>query len=179
MVGGKAHNLLCGLPASPCDLPALAGTNCGALWSQWTAASTRVELDSAEVGCVCFTTAQNRARELRRKSHQARRGANLSRNRSEKCARGMIAGRSCILSARSRICATRPDVTWRLRPHNIVLVPAAGELASYHRCHVRASRGSLGFSGCRHADKSCGSPASRTHGASHPTIAATPAKPDR
>ena len=141
MVGGKAHNLLCGLPASPCELPALAGTNCGALWSQWTAASTRVELDSAEVGCVCFTTAQNRARELRRKSHQARRGANLSRNRREKCARGMIAGRSCILSARSRICATRSDVTWRLRPHNIVLVPAAGELlASSHRCHVRASR---------------------------------------
>ena len=71
-------------------------------------------------------------------------GSKSKQNRREKCARGMIAGRSCILSARSRICATRPDVTWRLRPHNIVLVPAAGELASYHRCHVRASRGPLG-----------------------------------
>ena len=140
MVGGKAHNLLCGLPASPCELPALAGTNCGALWSQWTAASTRVELDSAEVGCVCFTTAQNRARELRRKRHQARRGANLSRNRREMRSRHARAARLCILSARSRICATRSDVTWRLRPHNIVLVPAAGELASSHRCLVRASR---------------------------------------
>ena len=67
-------------------------------------------------------------------------GSKSKQNRREKCARGMIAGRSCILSARSRICATRSDVTWRLRPHNIVLVPAAGELASYHRCHVRASR---------------------------------------
>ena len=71
-------------------------------------------------------------------------GSKSKQNRREKCARGMIAGRSCILSARSRICATRSDVTWRLRPHNIVLVPAAGELASYHRCHVRASRGPLG-----------------------------------
>ena len=59
-------------------------------------------------------------------------GSKSKQNRREKCARGMIAGRSCILSARSRICATRSDVTWRLRPHNIVLVPAAGELASYH-----------------------------------------------
>ena len=42
---------------------------------------------------------------------------------------------------------TRSAVTWRLRPHNIVLVPAAGELASYHRCHVRASRGPPGGDG--------------------------------
>ena len=73
-------------------------------------------------------------------------GSKSKQNRREKCARGMIAGRSCILSARSRICATRSDVTWRLRPHNIVLVPAAGELASSHRCHVRASRGPLAAS---------------------------------
>ena len=33
MAGGKAHNLLCGLPARLRDLPALAGTKCGALWS--------------------------------------------------------------------------------------------------------------------------------------------------
>ena len=82
-------------------------------------------------------------------------GSKSKQNRREKCARGMIAGRSCILSARSRICATRPDVTWRLRPHNIVLVPAAGELASYHRCHVRASRGPLGFSLVALADSIC------------------------
>ena len=89
-------------------------------------------------------------------------GSKSKQNRREKCARGMIAGRSCILSARSRICATRPDVTWRLRPHNIVLVPAAGELASYHRCHVRASRIAL-VRARTSRDVTCAASRARTH----------------
>ena len=143
MTGGKAHKLLCGLPASLRDLPALAGTKCGALWSHVDRCldQSRARLCRSRVRASLHRPESSKrvAAQEKPSTEGSKSKQKSKRNALAACSRGQI------MYPEREITYLRATsaVTWRLRLHNIVLVPAADELASSHRCHVRASRGPL------------------------------------
>ena len=143
MAGGKAHNLLCGLPARLRDLPALAGTKCGALWSHVDRCldQSRARLCRSRVRASLHRSESSKrvAAQEKPSTEGSKSKQKSKRNALAACSRGQIMYPEREITH----LRTRSAVTWRLRPHNIVLVPAAEELASYHRCHVRASRAPL------------------------------------